>query len=515
MSLSGRACGLSSITPVQVSDSEVHHTGADFVIFLTARPTFGSTIAYALSCDSDTLGRPISGQFNWGPNQVDVLAYPKQLGVALHELTHALGFSNSWYSRYIDGDTLQPRSAVLGSTRDAKSGGSLGVTQIITPNVVSKIKAHFGCNSVTGGLLEDQGGGGTGGSHWEKRLYLNEYMTGSASSNPVFSEITLALFKDMGYYDPDYTKADPFPFGKDRGCGFLGACWGRDPEHYCSDSSVEACTLDRRAKGFCGVVQYSTSLPSLYAPFPSTPTLGGLDTLADYCPYIVGYSNGLCTDTNNQKDADPLGQVFSSRSRCMMSTLTDKQYSNDEQRRMACYPVACVQTSVGVRIKIQVGKFWLDCPGSSGGRIVAPGFDGDVICPDVASMCKTEKLEQNWPVLNTTAPVLPNRGRESGGTRITISGENFDEERTYKVLIGDRRCRAVRYKTPQSLQCVTSRKKLGILESEVSFDVLVSDDTDRSVIAVGGFTYTSGASRSAQSLLTWGLILGAVIFTLV
>lgn len=36
-------------------------TGADFVLFVTARPTSGFTIAWALSCANDQYGRPTSG----------------------------------------------------------------------------------------------------------------------------------------------------------------------------------------------------------------------------------------------------------------------------------------------------------------------------------------------------------------------------------------------------------------------------------------------------------------------
>lgn len=36
------------------------------------------------------------------------------------------------------------------------------------------------------------------GSHWEKRIYFNEFMTGTSSANPKYSAISLALFEDSG-----------------------------------------------------------------------------------------------------------------------------------------------------------------------------------------------------------------------------------------------------------------------------------------------------------------------------
>ena len=48
-----------------------------------------------------------------------------------------------------------------------------------TPQVVKWGRAHFGCESLAGVELEDDGGPGTAGSHWEKRHLMNEFMAGS------------------------------------------------------------------------------------------------------------------------------------------------------------------------------------------------------------------------------------------------------------------------------------------------------------------------------------------------
>lgn len=79
----------------------------------------------------------------------------------------------------------------------ASSGVTKQVTVIKSPNVVDFVKRHFGCSTMQGAELEDDGGDGTALSHWEKRIFMNEYMTGSAVTNPVFSELTLAFFQGM------------------------------------------------------------------------------------------------------------------------------------------------------------------------------------------------------------------------------------------------------------------------------------------------------------------------------
>lgn len=48
--------------------------------------------------------------------------------------------------------------------------------------------------------MEDQGGTGTIGSHFERSLFYNELMTGTEiSGNALFTEFTFTLLEDTGY----------------------------------------------------------------------------------------------------------------------------------------------------------------------------------------------------------------------------------------------------------------------------------------------------------------------------
>jgi leishmanolysin len=66
---------------------------SDYHLYVTARPTGGSTIAWALTCQQDGNGRPIAGHANFSPSRMalDADSKPLQLSTAIHELTHALG----------------------------------------------------------------------------------------------------------------------------------------------------------------------------------------------------------------------------------------------------------------------------------------------------------------------------------------------------------------------------------------------------------------------------------------
>lgn len=91
------------------------------------------------------------------------------------------------------------------------------VKRIITPYAAAAAQKHYGCPGLDGPELEDGGGEGTAGSHWEQRTFMNEYMTGTSVEFPVVSDITLALFKDTGWYDISpsaYKKLAPLLWGK-------------------------------------------------------------------------------------------------------------------------------------------------------------------------------------------------------------------------------------------------------------------------------------------------------------
>ena len=59
--------------------------------------------------------------------------------------------------------------------------------------------------------MEDGGGRGSAGAHWESRIFGNENMVmkpmASGTGNQAISEMTLAYFEDTGLYDVDYSAA--------------------------------------------------------------------------------------------------------------------------------------------------------------------------------------------------------------------------------------------------------------------------------------------------------------------
>ena len=50
----------------------------------------------------------------------------------------------------------------------------LSITVVDLAPLTTKLKAHFNCNDLEGAYIEQQGGSGSAGSHFERRIFMNE-----------------------------------------------------------------------------------------------------------------------------------------------------------------------------------------------------------------------------------------------------------------------------------------------------------------------------------------------------
>ncbi|KDO22768.1 hypothetical protein SPRG_12195 [Saprolegnia parasitica CBS 223.65] len=374
------ACCTNSMPPYLASTGIAK---TDFLIHVTARPTSGAVLAWALPCNLDQYGRPISGQANFGPNRLDAssAARSQQVGTALHEMTHALGFSSSRFP-----DFRQPLNGAPWGAGNIVSNTlerGVAVSKIITPKVVAAVKQQFNCyNWVNaGGELENgaQGTAATTTSHWEKRLFQNEYMTATASATPVFSALTLALFEDSGWYTANYSMAEALAWGYLEGCTFATAkCSEWSSDYFCR-AKGDRCTPTRDAKGYCNIATYTSSIPAGFQYFGNA-ALGGQDTYADYCPLNAGYSNGGCANLGTYVTPN-MGEILSPSSQCFQSTLST---SGTRTSTPVCYRVdRCTKTAM----LLTVGTTQVSCP-MAGGAVSVPGYSGSLSCPPANAICQ-------------------------------------------------------------------------------------------------------------------------------
>jgi len=377
----------------------------DFVAFVTARPCGDDgTVAYAASCNFEIkdynaglVGRPLAGIINFCPRYFQQFVsgsysdfeYMGAVKVAVHELTHALGFSGWMYDSYLDsnGDYYDApyREFTRSGTSAAGNSYSVDIIELKTPKLMSYARDHFGCTDLEGVELEDYGGSGTAGSHWELRVAGDEYMCGYINPSMPVSGLTLSLFEDMGWYKTNIEKAEYWGWGKDQGCGFVQdrceSSWpDADEGYWCtSDSNTLKCTPDHKAKGECHVYVYTSTLPAYYQHF-SNSKVGGGNTAADVCPFTESDQSApdYCVDTS-QSGSGSVFEVYSSSSACF-------HLVQGSTETPVCYSYTCVnETAMTVTINGQS----FDCP-TAGGKVSVSSKinNAQIECPPASLLCR-------------------------------------------------------------------------------------------------------------------------------
>lgn len=144
---------------------------------------------------------------------IDINDFDYMFGVAVHEVTHALGFISSLYGYWKNEDDVWHEEVSVSYTVRDKN-----VTAIATPNAVEKFNEQINCEEGLYPELEEYGGSGTAGSHWELRIGYNEYMVGYAMEDMTVSKISLALFEDMGWYEVNWEMEQVLEFAYMQDC---------------------------------------------------------------------------------------------------------------------------------------------------------------------------------------------------------------------------------------------------------------------------------------------------------
>ncbi|CAI9777817.1 unnamed protein product [Fraxinus pennsylvanica] len=382
------ACGQDGGVQLPRESVEEGVANADLILLVTTRPTTGNTLAWAVACERDQWGRAIAGHVNVAPRHLTAEAETLLSATLIHEVMHVLGFDPHAFAHFRD-DRKRRRIRVTEQATDEKLGRM--VTKVVLPRVIMYSRYHYGAFSqnFSGLELEDGGGRGTSGSHWEKRLLMNEIMTGSVDTRSVVSKMTLALLEDSGWYRANYSMSDRLDWGRNQGTEFVTSPCNRwKGPYHCNTTQISGCTYNREAEGYCPIVSYSGELPQWARYFPEA-NKGGQSSLADYCTYFVAYSDGSCTATNSARAPDRmLGEMRGSSSRCMASSLVRSGFVRGSTTQgNGCYQHRCVNNT----LEVAVDGIWKVCP-ESGGPVQYPGFNGELICPAYYELCHVDPV---------------------------------------------------------------------------------------------------------------------------
>ena len=198
----------------------------------------------------------------------------------MHEISHVLGFNSFTFNAF----NLVYTEKIDESIK----------YYINSKKVLQRAKLHFNCENIKGIELENQGGSGSAGSHWEARYMLGDYMISTDYHEVVISDITLALFEDTGLYKANYYTGGLFRFGKNQGCAFLNEdCVYNNGENtsftneFCTEPEAYFCGSSHIYRGDCYIIDYKQILEEKFSHYPNK-LIGGFEA-ADYCPVSYPY----------------------------------------------------------------------------------------------------------------------------------------------------------------------------------------------------------------------------------
>ena len=343
--------------------------------------------------------------------------------IILHEFIHVLGFSsfffvNVFHNILIDEDKFGIERYYINSAK-----------------VINVAKKYYNCNNIKGIELEESGGQGIVGSHWESRILLGEIMNGDIyPEEQVISEFTLAVLEDSGLYKANYYTGGLMRYGKNKGCDFLYEKCVNNGEinpmfeneffDYYNSGNDPSCSSGRQSRTYNLLYIYD-EVPEIYQYYHNK-SYGGLYS-GDYCPSVSsfsyetfygGYYVGQCsskgnrgeygsiirylnnTNTSNASNTSNneelyfrsidiqsiIGEKYSDNSFCYLSSLikNGKNYYNifSKTVRSVCYETFCSSRS----LTIKIDNDYIVCP-REGGKIKVTNYEGYLLCPDYNLMC--------------------------------------------------------------------------------------------------------------------------------
>ena len=354
----------------------------DVIIFPQFDSDLGSNVlAAAAPCIVTNSNRPYGGVLyintNLNFNKGNTNQYLKN--ILLHEITHILVFHPYFFT-----------ALKLNQTEGSNS-------YIISPKAVAKAREHFDCSSITRIPLENQGGTGSVGSHWESRYMLGDYMISTDYPDQAISDITLGLFEDSGFYKVNYYSGGLFKFGKGKGCGFMDVskkCIENEKatfEEFCDTANAAMCSSSRTLKSSCYLTTYTSSIPTAYQYF-SDPRKGGFPA-ADYCPVpYQAHSSSTYFSNHCQIGSSSLSSEYNEKigfdSFCFMSSILPSSSTTSTSQIPICYEVRC--DADNNQFTVTIGSSEIACP-TEGGTVNAPsGFTGSIVCPKYSDICLSD-----------------------------------------------------------------------------------------------------------------------------
>lgn len=345
MNFQGGRCFESNVAPFNLQTDL-------YVIISPLNDPSTSFFAAATSCFlSSRDSRPVVGAYilNFAFLQNNALFDFIYFSTFAHEFTHILGFSDSLFNFYVVPGTTRRRGR--NGVISPITIGSETFNGIILPEVITFARAFYNCPTLQAVPLENNGGSGSAGSHWEKLFLPLEFMNPTVENPGILSPFTFNLLQGSGWYQVDMSAAQFYDIGQGSGCDHFRFCPAGSG--YCDArlAGQTVCSISFTARGVCNIDTRFSSGCALQRPQQHSCLVRGVFT--------------------------PMaGEVYGPGSRCF-------NYRDGSRSTGLCQPAEC--TADGIMIR--VGGSNILCRPQDSGLRRDVGLSASLECPNFNEFC--------------------------------------------------------------------------------------------------------------------------------
>lgn len=374
-------CQFIKVPTAHVEEGILEH---DFAIYVRAAGT--DPLIKSFPCwhhgPEKLAKRPFAGYLSFNPrpfNEKTTSVFDFKR-MAAGRIGRLLGFQRNFFVH------LLRNQSVRGVVREVFTG----------PCVLQFLKEYYDCPTIEGIELPIN----TSYEFWTGRIVRNDLMS-FLKEGMRYTNLTLAFFKDLGYYEVDYSKAEPMAEPLVRGCAVFNEkcltenathCTLLDEELFCVPSKTfdskenATCTTGRLNIGACTKKVSYSYIPPGFRYFKNE-RYGGLYPEPDYCPVRIVNPSTSCL---YGKVSEMPGSVINEESRCFDEDSAHPiKLHSGEQPKAICAEVKCYEDRY--QIKVKGSPKYYDCHPSENMRLAELSgsifISGAIVCPDWKAVC--------------------------------------------------------------------------------------------------------------------------------
>ena len=339
----------------------------------------GFAAAAPLYKDPET-GRTLVGYFELNlnaitPSKANMINH---FGTFVHEFYHILVFNNELFEYFINADKSKVGRANL-ITEEISLGGKTRMGYKGT-NVLTFAKAHLNDNSLANVIMENDGGAGSAGSHWEHMYFPTDFMSPIDTTPSLHSELSFSMAVDSGWFEVDMSKTEQLEYAKAAGANFMsGTCPTANIAGFCSASDHEKtfCPPDFRYKAKCYTdTTYSENCHFLFADI--------ICSVEDTAYSAEKYDSSFETLGADSKCAmvKKVGTEASATAYCAKASCSSNILTYTFKNSLTC---ACSSANAGTEVACSSGSSKIVCPSSTQITDICSRLQTANKCPDDCS----------------------------------------------------------------------------------------------------------------------------------